>query len=84
MTLIEHGKVEQGAIVFAQPLALPDGTEVVVQIEPAAMAAPLDDRAAATADDPLLQLIDACAQSTGINDLAHQHDHYLNGTPKKG
>lgn len=33
MTLTERGKVEQGAIVLARPLGLPDGTEVVVQIE---------------------------------------------------
>lgn len=34
-------------------------------------------------NDPFLQLIDRCQVSTGIGDLAHQHDHYLYGTPKK-
>ncbi len=29
------------------------------------------------------ELIDRCAVDTGIPDLAHQHDHYLHGTPKK-
>jgi hypothetical protein len=33
--------------------------------------------------DELIQLIEDCAMNTGIKDLAHQHDHYLYGTPKK-
>jgi hypothetical protein len=33
--------------------------------------------------DNLIQLVEDCAVSTGIEDLAHQHNHYLYGTPKK-
>lgn len=33
MVMTEHGKVQHGGIVFQQPLALPEGTEVVVHIE---------------------------------------------------
>jgi hypothetical protein len=33
MTLIEHGRVQEGKIVFAEPLKLPEGAEVVVRIE---------------------------------------------------
>ncbi len=33
--------------------------------------------------DALMKLVEACAVDTGIPDLAHQHDHYLYGTPKK-
>ncbi|MSS70159.1 MAG: hypothetical protein EXS64_01575 [Candidatus Latescibacteria bacterium] len=33
MTFIERGKVQDGSIVFSKPLALPEGTEVVVYIE---------------------------------------------------
>ena len=29
------------------------------------------------------QLIEEYAIDTGISDLAHQHDHYFHGTPKK-
>lgn len=29
------------------------------------------------------EFLDSCAVDTGIPDLAHQHDHYLYGTPKK-
>ena len=34
MALIERGKVQGGGIVFSKPLVLPEGTEVVVHIEP--------------------------------------------------
>ena len=34
MVLLERGKVKSGAIVFSEPLMLPEGTEVLVQIEP--------------------------------------------------
>lgn len=30
----ERGKVKDGGIVFSEPLTLPEGTEVVVRIEP--------------------------------------------------
>ena len=36
MVLLERGKVKSGAIVFSEPLTLPEGTEVLVQIEPVA------------------------------------------------
>lgn len=37
----------------------------------------------AAAWDPLFRLVTACGVDTGIPDLAHQHDHYVHGTPKK-
>ena len=33
--------------------------------------------------DALTALIEACQIDTGIEDLAHQHDHYRLGTPKR-
>ena len=36
-----------------------------------------------TAWDALTKLVQDCALETGIADLAHQHDHYLYGKPKK-
>ncbi|MFN6464384.1 MAG: hypothetical protein RMZ41_021575 [Nostoc sp. DedVER02] len=33
--------------------------------------------------DKLRQLIQNCAVDTDISDLAHQHDHYLYGMPKR-
>ena len=36
MVMTERGKVQRGGIVFTTPLALPEGTDVVVRIEPVA------------------------------------------------
>ena len=33
MTLLERGRIENGRIVFSQPLPLPEGAEVNVHIE---------------------------------------------------
>ena len=33
--------------------------------------------------DALTELLDECAVDVDIPDLAHQHDHYLYGKPKK-
>jgi len=33
--------------------------------------------------DNLIQLVKDCAVSAGTEDLAHQHNHYLYGTPKR-
>ncbi len=33
MTMIEHGTVRDGKIIFPKPLKLPEGVEVVVKIE---------------------------------------------------
>jgi hypothetical protein len=35
MTIVTRGSVQNGAIVTHEPLTLPDGTEVIVSIEPA-------------------------------------------------
>jgi hypothetical protein len=37
MALRERGKIQAGNIVFPKPLALPEGTEVLVSIEPLAV-----------------------------------------------
>ncbi len=37
MALRERGKIQAGNIVFPKPLALPEGTEVLVVIEPLAV-----------------------------------------------
>jgi hypothetical protein len=37
MALVERGKVQGGGIVFSEPLKLPEGTEVLVRVEPLTM-----------------------------------------------
>jgi hypothetical protein len=34
LIMIKRGKVQGGDIIFSKPLSLPDGTEVIVRIEP--------------------------------------------------
>jgi hypothetical protein len=33
--------------------------------------------------DAMMKLVETCSVKTGIPDLAHQHDHYLYGKPKR-
>ncbi len=33
--------------------------------------------------EELNQILADCQVDTGIEDLAHQHDHYIHGTPKR-
>jgi hypothetical protein len=33
--------------------------------------------------ESLTQLIEECQMDTGIEDLAHEHDHYIHGKPKR-
>jgi hypothetical protein len=40
MELIERGRIEDGQLVLSHPLGLPDGTDVVVRIEPVVTAQP--------------------------------------------
>ena len=41
MEFIERGRIEDGQPVLSRPLALPDGTDVVVRIEPVAPPQPV-------------------------------------------
>ncbi len=64
-----HGTVRNGRVELPDGVHLPDGT--VVRIEPVQ----LDE-------DSAYDLVDE-AVSTGIVDLAAQHDHYVYGVPKR-
>lgn len=56
------------------PPEIPVGVvKIIVEIE----------EAQSPEEDSLLSLVAQCKVRTGISDLAHQHDHYLHGTPKK-
>jgi hypothetical protein len=63
--------------VSNQPVDLPPGTEVTVDLE---QSAPPDSEARSLLGWMAENPIDDSAHPT---DLAHQHDHYLYGTPKK-
>ena len=73
-----EGRIHEGAVVFDQPVALPEGTRV--RVEP--VAAPVS-----TVGEPR-SLLDILGDVVGAiddlpEDFAAQHDHYLYGTPKR-
>ncbi len=74
------GRIRDGRIVTSGSLDELEGKHVLITI--------VDDSDASSdgynqENDELLQLIRRCRTSSGLGDLAHQHDHYLYGTPKK-
>jgi predicted DNA-binding antitoxin AbrB/MazE fold protein len=74
---------ENGVLRLEEPLSLPNGAEVDVQIT--ASDEGNGDRSKGSEDqwDALAQLLADCAIDTGIPGLASQHDHYLHGIPKR-
>jgi hypothetical protein len=80
------GTFHGGVVTPSEPVGPElEGREVTILIpEPApplreAPNGPMD----APESDPFLELIDRCRVATGIGNLAHQHHHYLYGTPRK-
>lgn len=67
--MVYQGTVRNGKIELENGSTLPDGT--VVRVEP------IENN-----DDPADRLGDEAA-STGISDLASQHDHYIYGGRKR-
>ncbi len=66
--------------------AAKSGQESTAHLQVAAEDMLMSDAGAAEIDagwDSLTALIDRCQMDTGVTDLAHQHDHYIHGTPKQ-
>jgi hypothetical protein len=76
------GVFKKGAAQPLTPLQGREGQPVIITFleEPLAEAEQPEEQAAWSA---LGQLVQACAVATGVDDMAHQHNHYLYGTPKK-
>lgn len=73
-----EGEVQDGKIVFSEPIGLPEGTRV--RVEPVLKAA----LAGSSARTLLEQLGDLVGSIDDLPpDLAENHDHYLYGTPKR-
>jgi hypothetical protein len=72
-----RGKVKNGVVVFDNGIALEDGTEVRIE--------PIEITPRSSPNKPN-QLFEAAkrAKSTGVTDLARNHDHYLYGHHKVG
>ena len=74
MTL--RGHVKDGAVVLDEPVGLPDGTDVEVEVRP------VD----AGGQGPTLyeRLQGVVGSADGLpEDMADNHDHYIHGTPKR-
>lgn len=66
--------------------AAKNGQEPVTYLQAIVENSFLPDADAAEIDagwDSLTALIERCQMDTGITDFAHQHDHYIHGTPKR-
>jgi hypothetical protein len=76
------GVFQNGVAQPAEPIEGRDGQMVVITFldEGKNLTTPSGDDASW---DALAQLVEQCKVETGISDLAHQHDYYLYGKPKK-
>lgn len=85
MVLIK-GKVENGALRPDKALEGYEGKSVIIMLvetqernlQPTKKALSMDE-----SWDKFEQLLESCQMDAGIEDLAHQHDHYIYGTPKR-
>ena len=67
------GHIKNGIVVLDDPVKLPDGAEVRVEV--------LEPKSEPTLADRLRSVIGSVK---GLpSDLARNHDHYLHGRPKK-
>ena len=79
-----QGHVQNGVVVFDEPVTLPEGTAVRVE----ALGASMGDARQPPADGqipPLAErLRNVIGKAVGLpEDAARHHDHYLYGVPKK-
>ena len=75
--MVYQGTIQNGVVVFSNPVPLPDGTTVKVVSTMTDDAATLPD----IKDDPLYN-IGELAVDMGISDFSTNIDHYLYGHPK--
>jgi predicted DNA-binding antitoxin AbrB/MazE fold protein len=74
-----EGTFENGIVQLNQPVAGRDGQKVIIVFLQEENESPISD----SAWNDFAQMLKDCQVHTGIGDLAHQHDHYLHGTPKR-
>jgi len=71
------GKFQGGVAQPLEPVSGHDGQPVIITFLEAEKTSGLsqDD----SGWNKLMQIVDRCTVDTGIDDVAHQHDHYLYG-----
>ena len=79
------GKIENGKVLALEPVEEFEGREVVISVQEDSDELPWQD-ASGKRYGHWQEMMDAIRESmteTEITDLAHQHDYYLYGTPKR-
>ncbi|WP_202924895.1 hypothetical protein [Myxacorys almedinensis] len=74
-----EGTFQGGIVQLVQPIAGRDGQRVIIIFVQEESESGIPD----SAWNDFTLLLKDCQMNTGISDLAHQHDHYLHGTPKR-
>jgi hypothetical protein len=74
-----EGTFQNGVVQLSQPVTGRDGQKVLILFFQDENDPPIAD----SAWDDFAQLLKECQVNTGVSDLAHQHDHYLHGIPKR-
>lgn len=74
-----EGIFHNGVVQLNQPVTGRDGQKVLIVFLQEENESPIAEEAWGD----FAQLLKECQVNTGISDLAHQHDHYLHGTPKR-
>lgn len=79
--MVYRGHVEKGIVVLDDPVTLPEGLEVRIELSNDAAAEPSLDENGETLGQKLLK---HAGKAVGLpSDLAVNHDYYLYGTSKK-
>ena len=74
-----EGIFHNGVVQLNQPVAGRDGQKVLIVF----LQEENESLIADSSGGDFAQLLKECQVNTGMRDLAHQHDHYLHGTPKR-
>jgi hypothetical protein len=79
--MVYEGQVKNGVVVLDDPVALPEGAKVRVELTERELERSLMDEQAKTLGEKLMKF---AGKAVGLPpDAARNHDHYLYGTPKQ-
>ena len=79
------GIFKDGVVHPSEPIVYPEFHPVIItflDVPTSSTTVSLSEEKYQAGWDMLFSVIEKCQMETGIPDLAHQHDHYLYGTPK--
>jgi hypothetical protein len=77
--MVYSGHIKNGVVVFDQPVVLPEGMEVSVEVPATGPNKPQREKL-----PPTQSLLKYAGKAVGLpEDASENHDHYLYGTPKR-